>query len=154
MGSTNTARRLRRQRRRPREQVSFNMSRILCRGSKIERTLGLAMWALGLRYRKNYAKAEGKPDFAFPGDKIAVFCDSSFWHGRDWGPRRKSEFKVRRDFWVRKIERNIERDSEVNRTLRQQGWRILRFWDDAIRARPDRCARRVQETLAERSRPD
>jgi DNA mismatch endonuclease (patch repair protein) len=127
------------------------MSRILCRDTKIERTLGHAMWVLGLRYRKNYERLEGRPDFVFVSARVAVFCDSSFWHGRGWGPRRRAEFKVRTRFWIAKIERNIERDQEVNRILRRQGWRILRFWDDAIKASPDRCARIVQKTVAKRS---
>ena len=99
-------------RRKTREEISYNMSRIRSKGSKIERVLGKALWAAGIRYRKHYP-IEGKPDFALPGLKIAIFCDSSFWHGRNWGPERKAEFRVNSDFWIKKIERNIQRDKEV-----------------------------------------
>jgi len=125
------------------EEVHRNMSAIRSSGSKIEKALGQALWAFELRYRKNYNKILGKPDFAFPSLKIAVFCDSSFWHGRNWGPERKKEFRRNREFWFKKIERNIERDKEVNACLRKQGWTVLRFWDDEIKRSPERCARKV-----------
>lgn len=64
------------------EQISYNMSRVRSSGSVIERTLGKALWAAGIRYRKQYRKVPGKPDFALVSKKIAIFCDSSFWHGR------------------------------------------------------------------------
>ena len=67
-----------------REQISYNMSRVRSSGSMIEKELGKALWALGLRYRKQYSKIAGKPDFAIVFVRIAVFCDSTFWHGRDW----------------------------------------------------------------------
>jgi len=134
---------------RTREQISYNMSRIRSKGSKIERILGKAIWALGLRYRKHYS-AQGKPDFAFPSEKVAVFCDSSFWHGRNWGPERKKEFKVNKEFWIKKIERNIERDKEVNEALEKQGWSVIRFSDDEIIKHSDRCAIKVYDLVHER----
>jgi DNA mismatch endonuclease (patch repair protein) len=122
------------------------MSRIRSKGSKIEILLGKALWAKGLRYRKHY-KVEGKPDFAFPGAKVAVFCDSSFWHGRNWGADRKKEFRVNKEFWIKKIERNIERDKEVNEALLIQGWKVIRFWDDEIKKNAKECAEKVHQIV-------
>lgn len=132
---------------RSKEVVSYNMSRIKGSGSKIERLLGSAMYSLGLRYRKQY-KVFGKPDFAFPRYKIAVFCDSTFWHGKDWENLKKT-IKTNRNFWLSKIERNIERDQEVNSALREQGWTVIRFWEDEIINEPLACAKKVQSTLHE-----
>lgn len=125
-----------------REQISYNMSRVRSSGSVIEKELGKALWALGLRYRKQYAKVVGKPDFAIVFARVAVFCDSSFWHGRGW-PYTAAEIKSNREFWVPKMERTIARDKEVNKALRQDGWRVLRFWDYQILCNPERCAQKV-----------
>lgn len=116
----------------------------------IERRLGKALWSEGIRYRKQYRHVPGRPDFAIVWARIAIFCDSSFWHGRDWSNAAK-KIKTNRDFWIRKIERNIARDREVKRLLSMQGWSCLRFWDDRILAAPEKCAARVV-ALLKRSR--
>jgi len=133
---------------RPRAVVSYNMSKVKPSGSEIERLLGSAMHSLGLRYRKQY-KFIGRPDFAFPRWKVAVFCDSDFWHGRDWDER-KAEIKTNRDFWLPKIERNITRDQTVNEALQKEGWVVLRFWEDEILADPLACAEKVKAVVVER----
>lgn len=125
-----------------REQISHNMSRVRSSGSAIEALLGRAMWAAGLRYRKQYSHVPGRPDFAIVHSKIAVFCDSAFWHGRNWTEAAKT-IKSNRGFWIPKIERNIARDKAVNRALRARGWAVLRFWDDQIIAKAPQCAKRV-----------
>lgn len=104
------------------------------------------MWAAGIRYRKQYRKVPGRPDFAIPGAKLAIFCDSSFWHGRGW-PDAASVFRTNREFWVPKIERNIRRDAEVNRLLADIGWKVLRFWDDDILKQSGMCVASVLRTL-------
>ena len=65
-------------------QRKMNMQAVKSKGSKIEVMLGKALWAKGLRYRKNDKSVFGKPDFTIKKYKIAVFCDSEFWHGKDW----------------------------------------------------------------------
>lgn len=114
------------------EQVSYNMKQIKNKGSEIEVLLQKELWRRGLRYRKNVKKIEGKPDIAFIGKKIAVFCDSEFWHGYDW-ENRKNDIKSNQDFWIPKIERNIQRDIEVTQKLRSDGWVVLRFWGKEIK---------------------
>jgi DNA mismatch endonuclease, patch repair protein len=105
------------------------------------------MWAAGIRYRKQYKKVIGRPDFALPGAKLAVFCDSSFWHGRGW-PGAAVAFKSNQTFWIQKIEGNIRRDEEVNAALAKLGWTVVRFWDDEILERPEHCVRKVLRALA------
>jgi DNA mismatch endonuclease (patch repair protein) len=95
-----------------------------------------------MRYRKNYRQALGRPDIAFIRIKLAVFCDSSFWHGRDWG-RLKIRLEKSGQFWVSKILRNIERDKSVNKGLREQGWTVLRFWDTEITNQLEACVDRI-----------
>lgn len=127
-------------------RVSFNMRRIKRTGSQIERKLGSAMWRAGLRYRKQYP-IEGKPDFAFPKAKVAVFCDSHFWHGYRWEEGGKAELRKNREFWVPKIERNIERDREVSEALRQKGWIVLRFWEHEIEQNTDDCVKQIRSAI-------
>lgn len=135
--------------RKTKSQISYNMSRVRSSGSEIERTLGLALWAAGIRYRKQYKKAMGRPDFTIVHAKVAVFCDSSFWHGRYW-PRAIKDFKRHRDFWVTKIRGNIARDRVVNRQLARDGWKVIRFWDDDILFNTERCVMRVRKLLKKR----
>ena len=99
------------------EQISHNMRQVKNKDSAIELTLRKELWSRGLRYRKNVNSIFGKPDIAFIGKKIAVFCDSEFWHGYAWEIA-QDEFQSRRDFWIPKIERNMQRDQEVNEKLR------------------------------------
>ncbi len=133
-----------------REQISYNMARVRSSGSAIEIKLGKALWAAGIRYRKQYAKIPGKPDFALVSAKIAVFCDSSFWHGKGW-PQAAAELKSNRDFWIPKIERNIARDREVRLMLKRLGWRGVRFWDDQIMRDAPRCASKVLAIVREKA---
>jgi DNA mismatch endonuclease (patch repair protein) len=126
------------------------MSQVRSSGTKIETVLGKALWAAGLRYRKQYKKLTGKPDFVLVTAKIAIFCDSAFWHGRNWSQAKK-EIKSNRGFWIRKIESNIRRDELVTAELRKRGWFVLRFWDEAILKAPDKCVGRVLKALAKRA---
>ena len=94
---------------------SSTAKKIKNKNTQIEKLLGKAMWAKGLRYRKNCKGVYGKPDFCFKGKKIAIFCDSEFWHGKKFLEGEK--FKTNQDFWEAKIKRNIQRDKEVNQNL-------------------------------------
>ena len=91
----------------------------------------------------------GKPDIVFIGKKIAIFCDSEFWHGFDWETK-KHEIKSRQEFWIPKIERTIERDKEVTQALEEQGWLVMRFWGKQIQKNCAACADKVEEALKER----
>jgi len=124
---------------RPKNIISKNMSAIKSKGTKIEKILGAALWRNGFRYRKQYKKIIGKPDFVLVSKKIAIFCDSSFWHGYQNMETNRHRFKSNSEFWENKIKKNIERDELVNRTLDKQGWTVLRFWDFQIIKDVDEC---------------
>lgn len=131
------------------EQISFNMRQVKNKDSEIEIILRKELWRRGLRYRKNVKTITGKPDIVFKGKKVAVFCDSEFWHGYDW-EHRNLEIKSRREFWVPKIERNIKRDREVSEMLEAEGWIVLRFWGRQIKKNTAGCADIIERTLAGR----
>lgn len=126
------------------------MQAVKNKNSDIELALRKELWRRGIRYRKNVKSVFGHPDLAFIGKKVAVFCDSEFWHGYDWD-NRKNDIKTRREFWIPKIERNIQRDIEVTEELERQGWAVLRFWGKEIKKETVRCADIIQQTLEERS---
>lgn len=132
------------------EQRRRNMQAVKNKDSAIEIMLRKELWSMGLRYRKNVNTIFGHPDIAFIGKKIAVFCDSEFWHGYDW-ENRKNEIKTHREFWVPKIERNIQRDIEVTEKLRNDGWIVLRFWGREIKADVCRCASLIKTTIDSRN---
>lgn len=125
------------------EQRHKNMQKIRNKDSEIELMLRKELWNRGLRYRKNVKKVFGHPDIAFLGKRIAVFCDSEFWHGYDW-EHRKDDIKTRRDFWIPKIERNIQRDQEVTNKLESDGWIVLRFWGNEIKKNLNDCADKIE----------
>ena len=131
------------------EQIHFNMQRVKNKDTEIEVLLRKALWRRGLRYRKNVRAIYGVPDIAFIGKKVAIFCDSEFWHGFDW-ERRKNDFKVRQGFWIPKIERNMQRDTEVTAKLTQEGWVVLRFWGNEIKRNLESCVDKVETVLISR----
>lgn len=128
------------------KQRRKNMQRIKSKDTSIELKLRTALWHEGLRYRKNYAKLPGKPDIVFIKSRVAVFCDSSFWHGRDFGL--KKPVATNSDFWNAKIRRNIERDKEVNQLLLNMGWCVLRFWDTEINKNMAGCVQAIKDALS------
>jgi DNA mismatch endonuclease, patch repair protein len=130
----------------PKESKKSAIGRVPGFGTQIELVLGSALWAAGVRYRKQYRKIPGRPDFVVPKAKLAIFCDSSFWHGRGW-PASSAQFRTNREFWLPKIERNIRRDEEVNGLLAGLGWTTLRFWDDEILKRTNECVTRVLDAI-------
>lgn len=131
------------------EQRRKNMQHVRNKDSEIELLLREELWRRGLHYRKNVKSIYGCPDIAFKGLKIAVFCDSEFWHGFDWD-NRKNDIKSNRDFWIKKIERNISRDQEVNKMLEVDGWIVLRFWGKEIKKNVSACADTIEKNVKER----
>ena len=131
------------------EQRRKNMQAVKSKGSKIERMLAKELWKRGYRYRKNCTEIFGKPDIVFKSLKIAIFCDSNFWHGKDWQIK-KHEIKSNRDFWYKKIEKNIERDKIVTDELTKQGWLVLRFWGTDIKKETVQCVNKIEEKILEK----
>jgi DNA mismatch endonuclease, patch repair protein len=131
---------------RAREHIHHNMKAVKSRGSDIEQTLGKALWKANLRYRRQYKKLPGKPDFVLVTDRIVIFCDSHFWHGYRW-EERKLDHKSNKNFWYNKIERNMERDKEVNDMLIEMGWKIIRFWEHEIKKDVEICVSKVRQQI-------
>lgn len=131
------------------EQRHNVMSRIRSEDTSIEVSLRKALWHKGYRYRKNYRLLPGKPDIAITKHKIAVFCDSDFFHGKDWEtvllPR------IRRgnnpDYWEKKIQRNMKRDRKTSKELTAMGWTVIRFWGSDITKNLDECVKAIEEII-------
>ena len=128
------------------EQRHKNMKAIRNKDSEIEILLRKELWKRGLRYRKNVKNVFGHPDIVFIGKKTAIFCDSEFWHGYDWD-NQKNSIKSHKDFWIPKIERNIQRDIEVNAELKKAGWKVIRFWGKEIKKHCSECADIIEAEL-------
>ena len=128
------------------EQRRRNMQAVKNKDSKIELLLRNELWRRGLHYRKNVKSVYGHPDIAFIGKKVAVFVDSEFWHGYDW-KNRKKDFKSHQEFWIPKIERNIQRDIEVTERLKSEGWTVLRFWGKEITKNVQYCAEKIEKAV-------
>lgn len=130
------------------EQRHKNMSHIKSKDTSIEVKLRKALWSRGYRYRKNYNELPGKPDIAITKYRIAIFCDSEFFHGKDWEvlkPRLQKGDNA--EYWIPKIQRNRERDDEVNKKLLFLGWTVIRFWGRDIMKKTDECVKVVEETI-------
>ena len=128
------------------EQIKYNMQQVKNKGSKIEVMLCKELWRRGIRYRKNVSNIIGCPDIGFKSKKVAVFCDSEFWHGYNWETR-KNDFKSNQEFWIPKIERNMQRDKEVTEMLEQSGWVVLRFWGKQIKKEVSKCADIIEKAI-------
>jgi len=133
------------------EKRSMVMSMIRSSNTKDEVRLAKALWNLGYRYRKNNKTVFGKPDLTFKRLKIAIFVDSEFFHGKNWETFKKP--KTNTEFWIKKIERNMQRDIEVNTYLESQNWKILRFWSNDIKKNLDLCILEIENAIRERQKP-
>lgn len=130
------------------EQSHKTMSKIRGKDTKPEIVLRKALWNKGIRYRKNYKGLPGRPDIAVTKYKIAIFVDSEFFHGKDWEEKKPTIAKgANSDYWVAKIERNIERDAEKEKALTEMGYRVIRFWSKDVLKETDTCVRKVEELV-------
>jgi DNA mismatch endonuclease, patch repair protein len=114
-------------------------------GTKAEMALRRAVWRLGLRYRLNRSDLPGNPDLVFCRQRIVVFVDGDFWHGREW-ERRKERLSCGSNstYWIAKISYNRERDHRNNAALANLGWRVLRLWETDILKDAERAASQVE----------
>ena len=125
-----------------------NMQHIRAKDTSIEVRLRKALWNKGYRYRKNYDELPGKPDIALTKYKVAIFCDSEFFHGKDWEVLKpRLEKSNNSQYWINKISRNRERDDEINKRLLFEGWTVIRFWGKDILSNVDECVKVVEEAV-------
>jgi DNA mismatch endonuclease (patch repair protein) len=134
-------------------RVSRARSRIMAavksKNTQPELILRKLLWAMGHRYRLHRKDLPGLPDIVFSRQKVAVFCDGDFWHGRKWRKQKAAgkRFSVRHAYWSAKIEGNMARDKRVSRALRRLGWRVLRYWESDIKKRGAAIAAQISSVL-------
>ena len=130
------------------EQRRKNMQHIKSKDTSIEIALRKALWKKGYRYRKNFKGLPGKPDIAITKYKIAIFCDGEFFHGQDWEVKKPKLMNSKNsDYWISKIERNMERDHENEQKLLFMGWTVIRFWGKEILKNTDDCIKVIEEAI-------
>lgn len=126
--------------------VSKTMKRVKSKDTSIEMTLRKALWGKGFRYRKNVASLPGKPDIVIPKYKIVIFCDSEFFHGKDWNKLKEQLQRGNNaDYWIAKIERNRQRDRDNDKKLMFLGWNVVHFWGRDIAKNTEECVKVVEE---------
>ncbi|MDD7219782.1 MAG: very short patch repair endonuclease [Clostridia bacterium] len=139
------------------EQRRKNMQHIKGRDTKPEIVLRRALWKKGYRYRKNYKDLPGKPDIVLTKYRICIFVDSEYFHGKDFeSGYHSSKYSSLRDqimagnhadFWLSKIEKNMERDRQVETELRTLGWNVIRFWSKDVLKHTDQCIKVIEEYI-------
>lgn len=118
------------------------MSKIRGKNTKPELAFRKALYAKGYRYRIDYRKLIGRPDIVLKKYKTVIFIDGEYWHGHNW-EKRKHKVKTNRKFWIAKIERNMQRDREVNTELRRLDYKVFRFWESEVKKELDSCLKKV-----------
>ena len=128
--------------------VSKNMSNIHSTDTSIELCLRKALWEKGYRYRKNYKALPGSPDIVLTKYRIAIFCDSEFFHGKDWESLKlRLEKGKNPDYWIKKIERNRNRDWENDKKLLFLGYTVIHLWGQDILRHTDECLKAIEEAV-------
>lgn len=130
------------------KQRRKNMQHIKNKDTLIELKLRKKLWNKGYRYRKNVNKLPGKPDIVLSKYKIAIFCDSEFFHGKDWDAlKSRLEKSNNSEYWIKKISRNRQRDDEINKRLSFMGWTVVRFWGKEILTNSDECVSVIEDII-------
>lgn len=132
--------------RKPSPAVSERMKRVRSSNTKMENAMEDLLKEQKIKYEKQ-VNLLGRPDFRISGTNILVFCDSSFWHGRREKEIKGEAFKKNREFWVNKLRENRRRDARINRILRKESWRVLRFWDTDILKFPEKVIKKLLREL-------
>ncbi len=122
------------------------MSKIRGKNTGIENEIFAELRKRKIYFQRHYNKAPGNPDIAFPRKKVAVFIDGDFWHGYLFDERKTALPKT---YWIPKIERNIERDREVNKQLKRQDWKVVRIWEHDVKKDVDKCVAKILKSIGE-----
>ena len=109
------------------EQRSINMSHIRSKDTKPEEIVRKYLFARGFRYRKNDTRYPGKPDLVLPKYHTVIFINGCFWHQH--GCSRSTLPKTNQDYWIPKIQRNVERDRQNIKALEDAGWKVIVIWE-------------------------
>lgn len=126
------------------EQRKRNMSRIRGKNTQPEILLRKLLYSHGIRGYRIHYNLPGKPDIVFTKKKIAIFIDGCFWHKC---PKCFQEPETRKEFWMKKINSNVERDQRNTKKLQDTGWTVLRFWEHDIRKKSDAVVKIIAEMI-------
>ncbi len=130
------------------QEVTKRMKAMSHKKSKVESLLAKALWHKGYRYRLNYNKLPGTPDIALTKYRIAIFVDGEFWHGKDF-EKSKDKLKNNKDYWIEKIEENVQRDIKNDKLLRQMDWIPIHFWSNDIKKYLNYCVEEIEDIIHE-----
>ncbi len=125
-------------------QRKLNMSRIRGKDTSPEMKIRKLLFSKGIRGYRITSKLPGKPDIVFPRKRVAVFIDGCFWHKC---PVHFQEPDTRKEFWMGKIDRNVERDQVINRKLEEAGWKVIRIWEHQVRENSELVVDEIIECL-------
>lgn len=129
-------------------ESSERMSKIRAKDTNTEIKLRKALWSVGCRYRLHAKNLVGKPDLVFVNKRLVVFIDGRFWHGYNWEVKKKKlEKNANKDYWIPKIEKNMERDIYVTKELTKEGWKVLRIWEHEVENDLQGCVSKILALL-------
>ena len=131
----------------PDEVRSQIMAKIPSQKTTIELLFAKYLREEKIKYRSG-KQIYGKPDFKLFGHKIVIFCDGDFWHGYKY---KKNSIKSNTSFWNAKIQRNIERDKEVNNKLEKMGYKVIRFWEHEIKKEQNKCIETIKKSITKKT---
>jgi DNA mismatch endonuclease (patch repair protein) len=126
------------------EQISYRMSQVKSKDTKVELLVRSTLFAKGYRFRKNVSKLPGKPDIVFLKQKLVIFIDGDFWHGKKFS-KWSGKLNV---FWYEKIKGNIQRDKRNRRRLKSLGWKVVRIWESDINKCLPKEVSKIEKALA------
>lgn len=127
-------------------EISKRMAHVKTKKNSAEVMLAKSLWHRGYRYRLNYKALPGSPDVALTKYRIAIFIDGEFWHGKDF-EQRKTKLKNNKDYWIEKIQENIDRDLRNDKLLRQMDWYPIHFWSNDVIKYCNQCIDEIIYTM-------
>lgn len=130
-------------------EISKRMSHVKTKRNSAEVMIAKSLWHRGYRYRLNYKVLPGSPDIALTKYRIAIFIDGEFWHGKDF-EQRKNKLKNNKDYWIEKIQENIDRDLRNDKLLRQMDWYPIHFWSNDVIKYCNQCIDEIIYTIEDR----
>lgn len=122
------------------EQREKNMKNIRSKDTLPERIIMDELNSRNISYIKHDSNLVGKPDIVFNREKVIVFIDSDFWHKH---PDRFTMPKTNQEYWINKIEKNVERDNKVTKDLIDAGWNVIRLWEFDIKHDKAVCLNKI-----------
>lgn len=126
------------------DQRKLNMSHIRAKNTKPEVKLRKFLSAAGFRGYRIHFNLPGKPDIVFTKKKIVIFIDGCFWHKCSVCFQ---EPETHKEFWMKKIQSNVERDKKINEQLKNDGWTVIRIWEHDIRKSPENVVSEITKLL-------